>query len=166
MPTSSLLLSPERIGRLLQVGHTWVYTHLPVSEHGALAIPAAAVVRLMNAARTNPTMPELDEPIPLLTEEQVRHLVTVDGSPATVAQVRRFARRKLFPIPAFDLAPTVVRFPYGAVEWWLSYLDSPVAVRFRTYSYGIAPRSSTSRTHAARAGSIRPSRRPAKGKRA
>ena len=141
------LLTPDRIGRMLKVGRSFVYKKLDIGQSGGIAVPAQAITDWLNSCRTNPTMPELDEPIPLLSEEDVAPLVTVDGQPATVEQIRRFAKRRLFPIPAFKLSPKIVRFPYGAVQWWLSYLDSPIGVKYRRYCYGAAPRSSTSITH-------------------
>ena len=146
LPTTSLL-TPERVARMLKVGRTFAYHNLKLGERGGVAVSASLVTDWLNSCRTNPTMPELDEPIPLLTEEEAAKLVTVDGKPATVPQMRRFARRKLFPIPAFALSPKIVRFPYGAVQWWLSFLDSPVGVKYRRYSYGAPPRSGVSITH-------------------
>ena len=145
--TTTTLLTPARVARLLKIGKTFTYHKLKMAESGCVAVSAKTVVDWLNSCRTNATMPELDEPIPLLTEADVAPLVTVNGRPATPEQMRRFARRKLFPIPAFALSPKVVRFPFGAVQWWLSFLDSPVSVRFRRYAYGAAPRESASITH-------------------
>ena len=140
------LLSPNRVARLLGVSLSYVYRHFPSSSFGKGTIPESAVLALLNERRSN-NAPELHELIPLLTERQVSRLVEIDGEPATVHRIRLLARRRLYPIPCFDLGASTVRFPRRAVEWWLSYLDSAVPVRARIYHYGAAPRAGGYRTH-------------------
>lgn len=63
---------------------------------------------------------QLSCPLRLLSERDVGPLLPVDGHPATPAQVRRFCRRRTFPIPHFRFGTTIYRFPSGAVEWWIN----------------------------------------------
>lgn len=83
-------------------------------------LDASAVVAFLNENRSGNFADEFDCASPLLTEEDVAPLLVVDGRPATPAQVRRFCRRSLFPIPHVRFSRSLVRFPAGAVEWWLS----------------------------------------------
>lgn len=76
----------------------------------------------------------LSSPPRLLSETDIAPLLPVDGHPATPAQIRRFCRRKPFPLPHFRFGATIYRFPFGAVEWWSKerrcsgYVDAPFHV--------------------------------------
>ena len=152
--TTTTLLTPARVARLLGVSQRYVYQHFPLAEYGRGSVPVSAVLSFLNERRTG-TMPELKELVALVDEAEVAPLVSVDGHPATLPQIRGFARRKVYPVPAFILSGRIVRFPRGAVEWWLSYIDSAVPVRFRLYHIGAPARTSTFRTNGVGSGRVR-----------
>ena len=120
----------------LQLSEASFYRLFPAGEQFARGmLSCKALVDALNARRRGPLDP-LTAPMPLLSEQDVAPLLSVDGHAATVSQVRRFCNRRLFPIPHFDFGPKIKRFPKGAVEWWLDMLGSSVPVVRRRFRYG------------------------------
>lgn len=117
--------------RKLRISSTLFYRIFPASRAPARGIVDVDVVVAFLNDHAIGVVGKLSEPIQLLTERDVAHLLTVDGHAATPAQVRRRCRRRLFPIPHFRFGVTVCRFPPGAVEWWKSeqHRRSPVGSR-------------------------------------
>ena len=118
---------------MLKLSRAAFYRAFPGSENAARGvIDASAVAAFLNAHAVN-ISDRLRFPAPLLDEQDVAELLPVDGHPATENQVRRFCRRKLFPIPHFRFSTSVVRFPKGAVEWWQKMRGSSVPVGSRKF---------------------------------
>lgn len=104
--------------RMLKVSRSAFYRAFPAAGNAARGIiDIAAVTDYLNKHAVNIAKP-LRYPLPLCDENDVASLLLVNGRPATENQVRRFCRRKLFPIPHYAFSKSVVRFPKGAVEWW------------------------------------------------
>jgi hypothetical protein len=122
----------------LKLSEASFYRIFPSGEQFARGmLSCKSLVDALNARRRGPLDP-LTAPMPLLSEKDVAPLLLVDGKPASPSKVRRFCARRLFPIPHFDFGPKIKRFPAGAVEWWLSMVNSSVPVVRRRFRYGKA----------------------------
>ncbi len=111
-------MSCEAVQRMLKLSRSAFYRAFPANENAARGIiDIASVADFLNKHAVNIGKP-LHYPLPLLDETDVAPLLPVDGRPASENQVRRFCRRRLFPIPHYAFSKSVVRFPKGAVEWW------------------------------------------------
>jgi len=138
-PNLPKFTSASAAARMLGLSDATFYRVFPAGEQFARGmLSTATVVDALNARRRGALEP-CTAPMPLLTEQDVAPLLSVDGEPATVSQVRRFCNRRLFPIPHFAFGPKIKRFPKGAVEWWLSMLGSKVPVVRRRFHYGDKP---------------------------
>ena len=111
-------MTVESAMRMLKLSRSAFYRAFPAAENAARGVVSTQdVTDFLNGCAVN-IANTLRYPVPLLDEQDVAPLLQVDGHPATDNQVRRFCRRRLFPIPHYRFSKSVVRFPRGAVEWW------------------------------------------------